>query len=209
MDDESVDDDRDELRSGWGGESRQEWWGWRNESGSCNNKTRTTLILLLIPQLLRELHWLSHFGSAFNIVCALLTQPCCWFTTHEFNTRWSCLPSGFGTCIKQPTVVCQECTIASWRLNFFWLSFDNDLAIALILHSITVVCLQLLTVVASVPFVFCFRLILYSAPAMSLTWQCHFNQYIVIYLLTYLLTVLLLLTTSIDYRVQLTRLTLL
>jgi len=80
MDDESVDDDRDELRSGWGGESRQEWWGWRNESGSCNNKTRTTLILLLIPQLLRELHWLSHFGSAFNIVCALLTQPCCWFT---------------------------------------------------------------------------------------------------------------------------------
>ena len=29
-----VDDDRDELRSGWGGESRREWWGWRNESGS-------------------------------------------------------------------------------------------------------------------------------------------------------------------------------
>jgi len=27
MDDESVDDDRDELRSGWGGESRREWWG--------------------------------------------------------------------------------------------------------------------------------------------------------------------------------------
>jgi len=26
--------DRDELVSGWGGESRQEWWGWRNESGS-------------------------------------------------------------------------------------------------------------------------------------------------------------------------------
>jgi len=26
--------DRDELRSGWGGESRQESWGWRNESGS-------------------------------------------------------------------------------------------------------------------------------------------------------------------------------
>jgi len=29
MDDESVDDVRDELRSGWGGESRREWWGWR------------------------------------------------------------------------------------------------------------------------------------------------------------------------------------
>jgi len=26
MDDESGDDDRDELRSGWGGESRLEWW---------------------------------------------------------------------------------------------------------------------------------------------------------------------------------------
>jgi len=26
MDDESGDDDRNELRSGWGGESRQEWW---------------------------------------------------------------------------------------------------------------------------------------------------------------------------------------
>ena len=34
MDDESGDDDRDELRNGRGGESRQEWWGWRNESGS-------------------------------------------------------------------------------------------------------------------------------------------------------------------------------
>jgi len=34
MDDESGDDDRDELRSGWGGESRQDWSGWRNESGS-------------------------------------------------------------------------------------------------------------------------------------------------------------------------------
>jgi len=33
MDDESGDDDRDELRSGWGGESRQELWGWRKESG--------------------------------------------------------------------------------------------------------------------------------------------------------------------------------
>jgi len=34
MDDESGDDERDELTSGRGGESRQEWWGWRNESGS-------------------------------------------------------------------------------------------------------------------------------------------------------------------------------
>ena len=35
-----------------------------------------------------------------------------------------------------------------------------------------------------------FFLILYGAPAMSLTWQCHLNQYIVTYLLTYLLTYL-------------------
>ena len=34
MDDESGDDERDGLTSGWGGESRQDWWGWRNESGS-------------------------------------------------------------------------------------------------------------------------------------------------------------------------------
>ena len=34
MDDESGDDDKDELRSGWGGELRREWWGWRNECGS-------------------------------------------------------------------------------------------------------------------------------------------------------------------------------
>jgi len=32
--DESEDDERDELRSGWGGESRREWWGWLYESGS-------------------------------------------------------------------------------------------------------------------------------------------------------------------------------
>ena len=32
MDDESGDDDRDELTSEWGGESRHEWRGWRNES---------------------------------------------------------------------------------------------------------------------------------------------------------------------------------
>jgi len=34
MDDESEDDDRDELTSEWGGETRHDWRGWRNESGS-------------------------------------------------------------------------------------------------------------------------------------------------------------------------------
>jgi len=31
---ESGDHDKDELTSEWGGESRQDWWGWRNHSGS-------------------------------------------------------------------------------------------------------------------------------------------------------------------------------
>jgi len=34
MDDESGGDDRDELTNQWGGESRHDWWGWQNESGS-------------------------------------------------------------------------------------------------------------------------------------------------------------------------------
>jgi len=34
MDDESGDDNRDELTSEWGGESRRHWQDWRNESGS-------------------------------------------------------------------------------------------------------------------------------------------------------------------------------
>jgi len=34
MDDESGDDDRDKLTSGWGVESRQDCWGWWNESGT-------------------------------------------------------------------------------------------------------------------------------------------------------------------------------
>jgi len=46
---------------------------------------------------LSALCWLSHAGG----------------TVHQtFNTRWLCLPSGFGTCVEQPAVVCQECTVA-------------------------------------------------------------------------------------------------
>ena len=96
---------------------------------------RSECIIPLIP-LLRELHWLrvpervtlrlcvlaytavfmeqrrrtllractGHLTSTLNVVCALLTQT--------FNTRWPCLPSGFGTCVEQPAVDCQECTVA-------------------------------------------------------------------------------------------------
>jgi len=55
--------------------------------------------------------------------------------------------------------------------------------IVIVLHSTTVVCPRLLTVGDSVVLFF-FFLILYGAPAMSLTWYCHLNQYIVTYLLT-------------------------
>ena len=34
MDDESGGDDRDELTNEWRGESRHDWWDWRNESES-------------------------------------------------------------------------------------------------------------------------------------------------------------------------------
>ena len=40
--------------------------------------------------------WLSHAGGIVH---------------QTFNTRWPCLPSGFGTCVEQPAVVCQECTV--------------------------------------------------------------------------------------------------
>jgi len=33
---------RDGLTSGWGGKSRQEWWGWRNESGSSKDEVMHT-----------------------------------------------------------------------------------------------------------------------------------------------------------------------
>jgi len=34
MDAESTDDDRDDLTSEWEGESRHDYWDWRNESAS-------------------------------------------------------------------------------------------------------------------------------------------------------------------------------
>ena len=55
----------------------------------------------------------------------------------------------------------------------------------IVLDSITVVCPRLLTVGDSVVlFAFLFNFV--GAPAVSLTWWCHVNQYIVTYLLTYL-----------------------
>ena len=40
MDAESGDDDKDVLRTEWGGESKQDWQGWRNEFGSWFHSER-------------------------------------------------------------------------------------------------------------------------------------------------------------------------
>ena len=44
MDDESGDDERDRLTNKWGGESRQDWWGWWNESGSWFQRRGSTYL---------------------------------------------------------------------------------------------------------------------------------------------------------------------
>jgi len=127
------------------------------------------------PSVLWHLCWLSHAGG----------------TVHQmFNTRWPCLPSGFGTCVEQPAVVCQECTVADdvpsqaedctfpvvvWK----WLGDRDCTAQYNCCLPMTTDCRRFCH------FVFLLFLILYGAPAMSLTWQCHLNQYIVTYLLTY------------------------
>jgi len=41
--------------------------------------------------------WLSHAGGSVH---------------QTFNARRPCFPSGLGTCVQQPAVVCQECTVA-------------------------------------------------------------------------------------------------
>jgi len=100
-------------------------------------------------------------------------------------------PPVFWLLTMHSSVICQKCTVADdvqsrtedctfsvvvWR----WVG-DRDC----ILHSITVVCPRLLPVGAFTFFVL-FNFV--RSPAMSLTRQCHLNQYIVPYLLTYLLT---------------------
>ena len=53
-----------------------------------------------------------------HLTSTLASSALCWLshaggTVHQtFNTRWPCLPSDFGTCVEQPAVVCQECTVA-------------------------------------------------------------------------------------------------
>jgi len=102
-----------------------------------------------------------------------------------FSSRWSCLPSGFDMCMEQPAVVCQECTVADdvpsraedctfpvvvWQ----WLGDRDCTAQYNCCLPVTTDCWR-----------FClFCSIFYGAPAMSVTWECHLNQYIITYLLS-------------------------
>ena len=53
----------------------------------------------------------GHLTSTLDAVCI------CWpshagGTVHQtFNARRPCLTSGFSTCMEQPAVICQECTV--------------------------------------------------------------------------------------------------
>jgi len=77
---------------------------------------------------------------------------------------WNSLPSSFRNASSLTTFNRELKTV------LFRSSFDNDLSIVIVLHSITVVWPRLLTVGDSVVFCLLFFLILYGAPAMSLTW---------------------------------------
>ena len=54
--------------------------------------------------------WRRH--STLDVVCALLTQPCWWYRPPDVQHSVTVLTSGFGTCVEQPAVVCQERTVA-------------------------------------------------------------------------------------------------
>ena len=55
---------------------------------------------------------LRHLTSTLDVVCALLTQPCWWYRPPDIQYSVTMPSSGFGTCVEQPAVVCQECTVA-------------------------------------------------------------------------------------------------
>jgi len=112
-----------------------------------------------------------------TLVCTLLTQPVVLSTM--FNAQRLCLPMASACACHHLSGMhcCWRHSIANWR-QLLRSSFDDDWPIVIVLHSTTVVCPRLPTVGASV-----FLKILYDAPAMYLTRQCHFSQYIVTYLL--------------------------
>jgi len=71
----------------------------------------------------------THLTSTHDVVCALLTAMLVVPIT-TFDARRPCLFCGFGTCVEQPVIVCQEwASVASWRLYFsvvVWQSWWDD-----------------------------------------------------------------------------------
>jgi len=49
--------------------------------------------------------------SAIECLETLVCEMTC-YVCMTFNARRLCLSSGFSTCVEQPAVVCQECTVA-------------------------------------------------------------------------------------------------
>jgi len=49
----------------------------------------------------------EHLTWTLDIVCTLLTQPCWWYRPPDVHHSVTVPSSGFGTCMKQPAVVCQ------------------------------------------------------------------------------------------------------
>ena len=121
--------------------------------------------------------------STIDVVCALLTQPC-WSTRRStLGDRAFPLASARAWNL-QPVVVCQECTVAddvssrtedcTFSVVVWQWSGDRDCTAQYNC------CLPAATDCRR----FCLTcLILYGSPKMSLTWQCHLNQYTVTYLL--------------------------
>ena len=81
---------------------------------------------------------------------------CWWYRPPDVQHSVTVPSHGFGTCVEQPAVVCQECTVADdvpSRVE------DHTFPVVIVLHSITVVCPRLLTVGYSVVFVFLFNFV--------------------------------------------------
>jgi len=124
-----------------------------------------------------------HLMSILDAVCVLLTQPC-WSYRPPNVQRSAFVPSQWlrhvrGTACHRMSGMHRRWrrSVASWRPYFFGRRLT--LTRRSWLYCTVFVCLRLLTVGDSVILFVFFCLILYGAPAMSLTWSCHLNQYIV------------------------------
>ena len=132
MDDESGDDDRDELRSGWGGDSRREWWGWRNESWSwfqrrcdayLNERSVTCCMLRTFCGF--AVDWLrtvsttsrnpgSTASICYELVVELRTNPqhlgAVWISSTVFDLLWICCRPTFPVVVDLLWICWNCCT---------------------------------------------------------------------------------------------------